>query len=64
MRKEADPSDGRGTVVCLTDAGYALFRAVAIPHSESIARQMASLTPEELATLTALTAKLRHGVEQ
>ncbi len=64
LRKEADASDGRGTVVCLTDAGYSLFRALAVPHSESIVRQMASLTPHELATLTTLTDKLRHGLEQ
>ena len=63
LRKEADPGDGRGTIVCLTDAGYELFRAVAVPHSESIARQMAALTPAELATLTTLTDKLRHGIE-
>lgn len=63
LRKEPDALDGRGTVVCLTDAGYALFRAVAIPHSESIVRQMASLTPQELATLTELTDKLRHGLD-
>ncbi len=26
LRKEADPGDGRGTIVCLTEAGYELFR--------------------------------------
>ena len=64
LRKEADQHDGRGTIVCLTDAGYALFRSVAIPHSESIVRQMASLTPQELARLTELTDKLRHGLDR
>jgi DNA-binding MarR family transcriptional regulator len=63
LRKEADPGDGRGTIVCLTDAGYELFRAVAVPHSTSIAKEMAALTPDELAALTALTDKLRRSIE-
>ncbi|MDP3208965.1 MAG: MarR family transcriptional regulator [Rhodoglobus sp.] len=63
LRKEPDPGDGRGTIVCLTDTGYALFRKVAVAHSSSIARHMVSLTPKELATLTTLTDKLRHSVE-
>ena len=63
LRKEADPGDGRGTIVCLTDAGYDLFRAVAVPHSTSIATQMVALSPDELAALTALTDKLRRSIE-
>jgi DNA-binding MarR family transcriptional regulator len=59
VRKEADPGDGRGTIVCLTDAGYALFRSVAVTHAESIHRRMGSLTTSELETLTALSDKLR-----
>jgi DNA-binding MarR family transcriptional regulator len=62
VRKETDPGDGRGTIVCLTDEGYALFRKVAIPHSSSIHRHMDVLTDDELRTLTELTDKLRHGV--
>ncbi|MDO7880842.1 MarR family winged helix-turn-helix transcriptional regulator [Salinibacterium soli] len=62
VRKEADPGDGRGTIVCLTDEGFALFRKVAIPHSTSIHRHMDVLTDDELATLTALTDKLRRSV--
>jgi DNA-binding MarR family transcriptional regulator len=63
LRKEHDPGDGRGTVVCLTDAGYALFRAVAVPHSESISRHMGALDANELETLTTLTDKLRRSIE-
>lgn len=63
LRKEHDPGDGRGTIVCLTDTGYALFRKVAVAHSASIARHMEGLTPKELATLTTLTDKLRGSVE-
>ncbi len=63
LRKENDPSDARGTIVCLTDEGYALFRRVAVTHSASIVEQMRSLDTNELAALTALTDKLRRGVE-
>lgn len=59
VRKETDPDDGRGTVVCLTDAGYDLFRRVAVSHAESIHRRMGALTTEELRTLAALSDKLR-----
>ena len=40
VRKDSDPADGRGTFVCLTDAGYSLFRRVAVSHSESITRHL------------------------
>jgi DNA-binding MarR family transcriptional regulator len=64
VRKEADPGDGRGTIVCLTEAGYALFREVAVIHADSIHNRMgAALTAEELATLTRLTDKLRDSQE-
>ena len=60
MRKESDPGDGRGTVVCLTDAGYDLFRRVAVVHAESIHRRVGgALTTEELRELARLTDKLR-----
>ena len=32
VAKETDPLDGRGAIVELTDAGYALFRRVAVDH--------------------------------
>ena len=50
VTKESDPGDGRGTVVCLTEAGHELFRRVG-----------GSLSAEELEQLTALTDKLRLG---
>lgn len=62
VRKSPDPGDGRGTIVALTDTGFDMFRAVAIPHSTSIHRHMNVLTDDELATLTELCDKLRHGV--
>ncbi len=66
VRKDPDPDDGRGTFVCLTTEGYALFRRIAVPHIESIHRQLGTLTESELTTLTTLTTlsdKLRRGVE-
>lgn len=62
VRKSPDPGDGRGTIVELTEAGYELFRVVAIPHSTSIHSHMSALSDAELATLTELCDKLRHGV--
>jgi DNA-binding MarR family transcriptional regulator len=60
--KESDPGDGRGTIVCLTDAGHDLFRRVAVIHAESIRRRVGdALTTAELEQLTALSDKLRLG---
>lgn len=62
VRKASDPGDGRGTLVCLTDEGYELFRSVAVVHSESIrARVGGVLDADELRALTVLTEKLRSG---
>ena len=60
VRKEPDPGDGRGTVVCLTDAGFALFRRVAVIHAESIHRRVGdALSNDELRELARLSDKLR-----
>jgi DNA-binding MarR family transcriptional regulator len=60
VRKEPDPGDGRGTIVCLTDAGYDLFRRVAVIHAESIHRRVGgALTTDELHELARLSDKLR-----
>ena len=65
VRKETDPGDGRGTLVRLTDDGYALFRRVAVAHAASIHRLVgAALTDKELATLAALSNKLRSSTER
>jgi DNA-binding MarR family transcriptional regulator len=59
VRKQPEPGDGRGTIVCLSDAGIDLFRKVAVSHAESIQRRMAVLSVDELHTLTQLADKLR-----
>jgi DNA-binding MarR family transcriptional regulator len=62
VTKESDPGDGRGTIVRMTDAGYALFRRVAVIHAESIRTRVGGvLDAEELRQLTTLTEKLRLG---
>jgi DNA-binding MarR family transcriptional regulator len=63
--KCGDESDGRATIVRLTDAGDAAFRAVARVHMESIAATVGgALTPDELNTLRELTDKLRGSVAE
>jgi DNA-binding MarR family transcriptional regulator len=63
VSKERDPGDGRGTFVSLTEQGYNLFRRVAVVHAESITRHMGpTLSVDELTALTALTERLRTGV--
>ncbi|MBF4617787.1 winged helix-turn-helix transcriptional regulator [Clavibacter sp. VKM Ac-2873] len=63
--KCGDESDGRATIVRLTDAGDAAFRAVARVHMESIASTVGgALTQDELNTLRELTDKLRGSVAE
>ena len=63
LEKSDDPSDGRGTLVALTDEGVQVYRRAAVLHAESItARMEGHLSPEELATLAELCDKLRAGV--
>ena len=63
--KHADPDDGRGAIVELTDAGFALFRRVALDHMGSITTRVGdSLSDDELLQLTALCDRLRLGPDQ
>lgn len=60
ITKLHDPSDGRGTIVAITDEGFALFRRVAISHMDAINRQFGdTLSEAELQTLTDLCTRLR-----
>jgi len=64
VTKESDPGDGRGTIVRITDPGYALFRRVAVVHAESIRNRVGGvLEPDELRQLITLTDKLRLGAK-
>ena len=56
---QADPADGRGVRVSLTDAGRAAQRQVGRGHARSVARAMtARLSPGELRQLEAICRKL------
>ena len=62
VAKDADPTDGRGVIVSLTDVGLASFRRAAVPHMESIRHRMGFfLTDDELVQLAALCDKVRTG---
>jgi DNA-binding MarR family transcriptional regulator len=57
--RSGDPSDARGTLVALTEAGVDVFRRVGTQHGEWIADRMSVLEPDELRRLAELTTKLR-----
>lgn len=60
LHKHTDPHDGRGAIIELTDAGFLLFRRVAVRHMECIADRIGeALSPAELTQLTVLCDKLR-----
>jgi len=55
----ADPADGRGVRLSLTEAGRAMQRDIGRQHARDVARAMtAELNPAELAQLEALCPKL------
>ena len=55
----ADPADGRGVRLSLTDPGRAVQRRIGRQHARGVARAMtAGLTPAELAQLEAICQKL------
>jgi DNA-binding MarR family transcriptional regulator len=63
VTKLTDPNDGRGTLVALTEEGFALYRDAARIHGRSIASRMsAALSPDELTELARLTGKLYSSV--
>jgi DNA-binding MarR family transcriptional regulator len=59
VRRESCPTDKRGQVARLTDAGMAVLTAAAPAHVEEVRRLVFDrLTPDEVAQLGALAAKL------
>jgi DNA-binding MarR family transcriptional regulator len=59
VTKEADPGDKRGTIVRMTEAGFALFRRVAAEHMNTIAEVVGTrLDDDELIQLKGLTDRL------
>ena len=60
VSKCPEPSDGRGTVIRLTDEGYDMFRRVAVEHMKTITERVGGrLDAEELEQLAQLCDKLR-----
>ena len=59
VQRCADPADGRGVRLALTDAGLALQRQIGRRHARGVARAMtAGLDPAELRQLEAICLKL------
>lgn len=59
VAREAVDTDGRGATVVLTGAGRAVLEAAAPLHVESVRRNLVDLlTPAELETLAAITARV------
>jgi DNA-binding MarR family transcriptional regulator len=59
VRRAADPGDGRGVLLSLTEAGRAQQRRVGRLHARSVAAAMtASMSADELARLASLCARL------
>jgi DNA-binding MarR family transcriptional regulator len=60
VAKCPEPGDGRGTVIRMTDAGFDLFRRVAVTHMASINDRVGGpLSTDELKQLAELCDKLR-----
>lgn len=60
--KVGDPDDRRGAIVELTQAGFDLFRRVAVKHMASITDRIGdALSNDELKQLTELCDRLRTG---
>ncbi|MEU3472927.1 MarR family transcriptional regulator [Rhodococcus sp. NPDC006774] len=58
--RQSDPSDKRGTVICLTEAGADLQKSIGRKHATQIARLVGgALDGHELAELDRLCTKLR-----
>nr|WP_179580950.1 MarR family transcriptional regulator [Leifsonia psychrotolerans] len=61
LTKLTDPDDGRGAIVELTDAGFVLFRRMAVSHMRSITKRVGeTLSEDELTQLTVLCDRLRN----
>jgi DNA-binding MarR family transcriptional regulator len=59
ISKEPDPQDARGCILHLTDGGFDVLAAAATHHVTSVrSRFLDHLSPDELATLRALSTRI------
>ena len=65
VSRAADPRDGRGVGLSLTEAGRAVQRRIGRRHGRSVAQAMlAGLTPAELRELGQLCARLTDAADR
>ena len=59
IRREADPADGRGVLISLSEAGRSIQRRIGRRHARDVTRAMtADLSPAELRQLEEICLKL------
>ncbi|MEU7968951.1 MarR family winged helix-turn-helix transcriptional regulator [Streptomyces sp. NPDC049097] len=64
IRRVECATDSRGAEVVLTDEGGCAFREASLPHLQAIRELFVDpLTPEQLAVVGVIAARLREGVE-
>ena len=62
IERRRDPDERRGTLVALSDTGFALIDRLMAPHVANQTRLLAGLTDEERIELTRLLGKLVEGL--
>lgn len=63
VRREACPTDKRGALAVMTDAGFSAIEAAAPRHVEGVRRHVFDvLTPEQIRQLGEISAAIRDGL--
>jgi DNA-binding MarR family transcriptional regulator len=63
VRREACPTDKRGALAVMTDAGFAAIEAAAPGHVEGVRRHVFDvLTPDQVRQLAEISAAIRDGL--
>lgn len=64
VARQADPDDGRGVLLRLTDAGRRVQRGAGLCHARSVAREMAAaLSRAEMEQLEMICGKIAKGAQ-
>jgi DNA-binding MarR family transcriptional regulator len=64
VSRSPDPSDGRSSLISVTPEGRALLRRLRTRKSQYLARRLASLEPDDLATLDRAAAILERMLDE